>query len=174
MVLVLVGVEMSKIRKIQATREIALTAVLSAAYAAAILLIIIPSPTGGYTHVGDFVVFVSALLFGYRVGGLVGAIGSVAVDLFTGYPRWFVSIPAHWLEGFVPGLVKNKSFAMQLVGCIIGGFLMATTYFLVNIYIKGIALAVISYARDLFVQAGISTVLALTIVKAAKRILPEL
>jgi hypothetical protein len=85
-----------------------------------------------------------------------------------------VSIPAHWLEGFVPGLMKNKSFAMQLVGCIIGGFLMATTYFLVNIYIKGIALAVISYARDLFVQAGISTVLALTIVKAAKRILPEL
>ena len=35
------------------TREIAVTAVLSAAYAAAILLVVIPSPTGGYTHVGD-------------------------------------------------------------------------------------------------------------------------
>ena len=120
----------------QATKEIALTAVLSAAYAAAILLLIIPSPTGGYTHIGDFVVLAAALLFGYKVGSLAGAIGAVAVDLFTGYPRWFVSIPAHWLEGLVPGLAKNKPFALQAVSCMIGGFLMATTYFVVNIYVR--------------------------------------
>ena len=166
--------KMPELGKTQATREIALTAVLSAAYAAAILLIIIPSPTGGYTHVGDFVVFMAALLFGYRVGGFVGVIGALAVDLFTGYPRWFVSIPAHWLEGFVPGLMKNKPFAMQIIGCVVGGFLMATTYFIVNIYIKGIALAVISYARDLFVQAGFSIVIALIVVKTVKRVLPQL
>ena len=156
------------------TKEIAVTAVLSAAYAAAILLVVIPSPTGGYTHVGDFVVFVAALLFGARVGGFVGIIGSVAVDLFTGYPRWFVSIPAHFLEGLVPGFAKNKPFVIQVLSCIIGGFLMATTYFLVNIYIKGMALALISYARDLFVQAGISIGLALIVVKAVKKALPQL
>jgi len=70
---------MLQAKRVDVTREIALTAVLSATYAAAILLMIIPSPTGGYTHIGDFVVFVSGLLFGYRVGGLVGIIGSVAV-----------------------------------------------------------------------------------------------
>jgi uncharacterized membrane protein len=102
------------------TREIAVTAVLSAAYAAAILLVVIPSPTGGYTHVGDFMVFVAALLFGARVGGFVGIIGSVSVDLFTGYPRWFVSIPAHFLEGLVPGFTKNKPFAIQILSCIVG------------------------------------------------------
>ena len=166
--------KMPEVGKVQATREIALTAVLSAAYAAAILLIIVPSPTGGYTHIGDFVVFVSALLFGYRVGGFVGVVGALAVDLFTGYPRWFVSIPAHWLEGFVPGLMKNKPFVMQIIGCVVGGFLMATTYFLVNIYIKGIALAVVSYARDLFVQAGISIAVALMVVKTVRRVLPQL
>lgn len=165
---------MSESRKLQVTRELALTAVLSATYAAAILLLIIPSPTGGYTHVGDIVVFVSALLFGHRVGGFVGAIGAVAVDLFTGYPRWFVSIPAHWLEGFIPGLTKSKSFGVQIVGCLVGGFLMATTYFLVNIYIKGVELALISYARDLVVQAGVSIVLGLLVVKAVKRALPQL
>jgi uncharacterized membrane protein len=165
---------MTQNKKALATREIALTAVLSAAYAAAIILVIIPSPTGGYTHLGDFVVFVSALLFGYRVGGFVGMIGSVAVDLFTGYPRWFVSIPAHGLEGLVPGLMKNKPFVMQALSCVIGGFLMATTYFLVNIYIKGLPLALISYARDLFVQAGVSTALALIVVKAVKKALPQL
>ena len=161
-------------KKINVTIELALIAVLSAVYAVAILFIIVPSPTGGYTHIGDFVVFVSALLFGYRVGGFVGIIGSVAVDIFTGYPRWFVSIPAHFLEGFFPGLTKKKPFLIQVIGCVTGGFLMATTYFLVNIYVKGIALAVVSYARDLFVQAGVSTVLALIVVKAVKKALPKL
>ena len=165
---------MPEAKKIQVTREIALTGVLSAAYAAAIMLIVIPSPTGGYTHIGDFVVFLSALLFGWRVGGFVGIIGSLAVDLFTGYPRWFVSVPAHWLEGFVPGLMKGKPFVMQIVGCVLGGFLMATTYFLVNVYIKGIALATISYARDLFVQAGLSIVVALIVSKTVKRVLPQI
>jgi len=112
--------------------------------------------------------------FGYKVGSFAGAIGAVAVDLFTGYPRWFVSIPAHWLEGLVLGLAKNKPFALQAVSCMIGGFLMATTYFVVNIYVKGLALAAVSYARDLFVQAGISIVLALTVVKAVKKALPPL
>ena len=107
--------KMTGSKSAKATKEIALTAVLSAAYAAAIMLIIIPSPTGGYTQIGDFVVFASALLFGYRVGGSVGVIGAVAVDLFTGYPRWFVSIPAHFLEGFVLGLTKNKPFALQII-----------------------------------------------------------
>jgi uncharacterized membrane protein len=172
--LVSVTYKMPDVGRMRATQEIALIAVLSAAYAAAISLIILPSPTGGYTHIGDFVVFMAALLFGYRVGGFVGVIGALAVDLFTGYPRWFVSIPAHGLEGFVPGLMKNKPFAMQVIGCIVGGFLMATTYFLVNIYIKGIALAVISYARDLFVQAGLSIVVALIVVKTVKRVLPQL
>jgi uncharacterized membrane protein len=114
------------------------------------------------------------LLFGYRVGGFVGGIGALAVDLFTEYPRWFVSVPAHWLGGFVPGLMKNKPFVMQILGCVVGGFLMATTYFLVNIYINGIALAVISYARDLFVQAGLPIVVALIVVKTVKRVLPQL
>jgi len=63
---------------------------------------------------------------------------------------------------------------LQVVSCIIGGFLMATTYFLVNIYLKGVALALVSYARDLFVQAGVSIVLALIVAKAVKKVFPHL
>ena len=37
----------------RATKEIALTAILSAAYAAAIMLVIIPSPTADYTQIGE-------------------------------------------------------------------------------------------------------------------------
>ena len=51
---------------------------------------------------------------------------------------------------------------------------MATTYFLVNIYLKGVALALVSYARDLFVQAGVSIVLALIVAKAVKKVFQHL
>jgi len=153
--------------------EVAVVAVLSAVYAVMISLVTIPSPTGGYTHIGDLVVFVAALLFGYKVGGLVGVIGSIAADLFVGYPRWFVSILAHGLEGIIPGLAKGKSFMIQVAASIVGGFLMATTYFFINIFIKGYPIALISYARDLFVQAGISIIVGLILVNILKRAFPR-
>jgi len=154
--------------------EIAMVSVFSAIYAIAILMVVIPSPTGGYTHIGDVVVFIAALLFGYRVGGLVGVIGAVVADLYTGYSRWFVSILAHGLEGAIAGLAKGRSITFQIIACIIGGFLMASTYFLINIFIKGFPLAVISYGRDLFAQAGVSMALGIAIANVIKKTLPQL
>lgn len=154
--------------------EIATVSVFSAIYAIAILLVVIPSPTGGYTHIGDVIVFIAALLFGYKVGGLVGIIGSVVADLYTGYSRWFVSILAHGLEGVFAGLAKGRSLRFQILMCVMGGFLMASTYFLVNIFIKGLPLAVISYLRDLFAQAAVSMILGITIANIIKRTLPQL
>jgi len=153
--------------------EVAVIAVLSALYAVMIIILKIPSPTGGYTHIGDLVVFTAALLFGYKVGGLVGIIGSIAADFFVGYERWFISVLAHGLEGILPGLSKGKSFIVQAASCVIGGFLMATTYFFINIFIKGYPLALISYARDLFVQAGISIIVGLIIVNTIKKAVPR-
>ena len=155
--------------------EVTTVAVFSAIYAAFIILPFrIPSPTGGYTHFGDYVVFVAALLFGPRVGGMTGAIGAVVADLYAGYPRWYVSILAHGLEGLIPGLTRGKSIALQVISCAIGGFLMASTYFIVNVFIKGFPLAMISYLRDLFIQAGVSVVLGILIARVIKEILPSL
>lgn len=153
--------------------EVAVVAVLSAAYAVLIIVLKVPSPTGGYTHIGDLIVFVAALLFGYKVGGLVGMIGAVAADFFVGYERWFISILAHGLEGIIPGLAKGKRLVIQVLSCVIGGFLMATTYFFINIFLKGFPLALISYIRDLFIQAGVSIVIALVVVNIIKRTIPQ-
>ncbi len=50
--------------------EVATVATLSAVYATIIVLTgqAFPSPTGGYLHLGNFVVFVAALTFGWKVG----------------------------------------------------------------------------------------------------------
>jgi len=153
------------------TKKVASIPVLSALYAITILTIQIPSPTGGYTHIGDTVVFLAALLFGSKVGALVGVVGAVTADLYVGYSRRFLSIPAHGLEGFVAGFAAKKSTKTQVILCAIGGFLMASTYFIVNIFIKGFSLALVSYARDLFAQTGISMILGITITKTVERTL---
>ena len=180
--LIAIGAELAsptpKVKEIKGpiltSAETAIVAVLSALYAVMIIIANVPSPTGGMTHIGDVIVFIAALLFGYKVGGLVGIVGAVAADLFVGYPRWFVSVLAHGLEGLIPGFAKNKPLPIQVLLCIVGGFLMATTYFLVNIFIKGYPLAIISYMRDLFGQAGISIIVALIVVGIIKRALPRL
>jgi len=151
--------------------EIALSSVMSALTAVVTVITgaLVPSPTGGYTHIGDMIIFVAALLFGSKVAGITGIIGSVAADFWLAYPRWYVSIPAHGLEGVIVGFGKNKPVAIQALLCAFAGFVMASTYFYVNIFIKGYPLAVISYARDLFGQAGISLVLAMLISKSVQK-----
>jgi len=151
--------------------DITRVAIFSAMTAALTVLTggVFPSPTGGYTHVGDTVIFFASLIFGSKIGGLVGMIGAFGADMYLAYPRWYVSIPAHGLEGLAAGLGKGKSIQWQILFCILGGFLMATTYFYVNIFIKGYAVAIISYIRDLFGQAAVSIVLGVTCTKAVER-----
>jgi uncharacterized membrane protein len=156
--------------------EIALVAVFSAltAVLTGTTGLMLPSPTGGYTHIGDTAIYVAALLFGVKVGGLVGIIGPVAADLFVGYPRWFVTVLAHGTQGFVAGLGKGRNIVTQIFLLAFSGFVMATTYFFVNIFIKGYPVAIISYARDLFGQSLVSIILGLALTKAVERSLPSL
>lgn len=156
--------------------EIAVVAIFSAltAFLTGSTGVMFPSPTGGYTHIGDTIIFVSALLFGCKVGGLVGIIGPVVADLFVGYPRWFVTVLAHGAQGFIAGLGRKRSIVIQAALLVFSGFIMATTYFFVNIFIKGYPVAIISYMRDLFGQALVSIILGLILTKAIEKALPSL
>jgi uncharacterized membrane protein len=147
----------------------ALTAVLTGTTG-----LMLPSPTGGYTHIGDTVIYVAALLFGCKVGGLVGVIGPVVADLLVGYPRWFVTVLAHGSQGFIAGLGRKRSTVVQVVLLAVSGLAMATTYFFVNVFIKGYPIAVASFLRDLFGQALVSLILGLFLAKGAEKTLPTL
>ncbi len=147
----------------------ALTAVLTGTTG-----IMLPSPTGGYTHIGDTAIYISALLFGVKVGGLVGIIGPVVADLFVGYPRWFVTVLAHGLQGFIAGLGRKRSIILQVAILAAAGFIMSTVYFLVNIFIKGYPVALVSYFRDLFGQSLVSIILGLILTRGVERALPAL
>ncbi len=152
-------------------REIAVVSVFSALTAILTSFVgsMFPSPTGGYTHIGDVGIFLAALLFGPKVGGAVGVIGPLIADLVIGYPRWFVSVLAHGAEGVIAGLGKDRKLLVRVAALAVAGFVMAFTYFIVNIYIKGYAPAMISFARDLFGQAGLSLIITLVLYEPVKR-----
>lgn len=145
---------------------IAVVSLFSALSAALIFLIRIPSPTGGYTHIGDSIIYIAAVLFGPYVGLSVGIIGPAVADFLVGYPRLYVTVVAHGVQGFVAGLSKGKSFTFKVFLMFIGGVLMSLTYFFVNIYIKGFAPAVVSLIRDIFGQTLVSVIVAAPVVKA--------
>ena len=167
------GIEVEK-KMLLTPVEIATTAVFSALTAVITWQTgqLLPSPTGGYTNLGDTVLFIAALLFGSKVGGIVGIIGPVVADLLTGYSRWFVTVLAHGSEGFIAGLGRKRNIVIQVVLLAFAGFVMATAYFFVNVFIKGYPVAIISYGRDLFGQALVSIILGLIVTKAAERALP--
>jgi uncharacterized membrane protein len=163
-------------RKPLSSLEISLIATLSALTAAVTAMTgqFLPSPTGGYTHIGDSVIYIASLLLGPKSGAFIGILGALGADFYAGYPRWFISIPAHGIQGLVAGLGRGRSPPIQLALCALGGFLMASTYFYVNLFIKGLGPAIISYARDLFGQTAFSLAVTAIVLPPLKRVLPRI
>lgn len=71
-------------------------AVMAALTFAATMVIRIPAPTGGYVHPGDALVLLCGWLLGPWWGGAAAGIGSMLVDLLSGYGT------------FVPGTLAIK------------------------------------------------------------------
>jgi len=156
--------------KIKDTIVIALVAMFSSLSAVLTYFTHIPSPTGGYTHIGDTAIYIAALLFGTRVGALVGIIGPLVTDLVVGYPRWYVTVLAHGLQGLIAGFGFKKKTWLQVTLALAAGLAMSLTYFTVNIYVKGWAPALLSFLRDFFGQTLISVILSIPVVKTIEKI----
>jgi uncharacterized membrane protein len=64
----------------------------------------VPVPfTRGYIHLGDSMIFIAAILFGWRVGALAGGLGSALADVVGGYAFW--AIPTFIIKGIMGALV---------------------------------------------------------------------
>lgn len=71
----------------------------------------IPIPfTQGYIHLGDSMIFISAILFGWKIGGLAGGFGSALADLLGGYAIWaFPTLLIKFVMGAIVGFITNDA-----------------------------------------------------------------
>lgn len=68
-----------------------MTALIAAMTCVATMILVVPSPTGGYMNLGDAVVLLGAFLLGPVYGAVAGGVGAALADLLAGYT---VYIPA--------------------------------------------------------------------------------
>ena len=65
--------------------RLVMTGLFMAMTCVATMVLVVPSPSGGYMNLGDAIVLLGAFLLGPVYGGLAGGIGAAIADLLAGY-----------------------------------------------------------------------------------------
>jgi uncharacterized membrane protein len=129
-------------------KEISLCALLISVVAIVTLVVRIPTPiTGGYTNLGDVIIFAAAFLLGSSKGFAIGGLGSAVADVLGGH-AWFApgTLIIKGLEGCLAGLVGKDLNSRDLIvlraaGGVLGAAVMVGGYFIYEIFLRGYAAA---------------------------------
>ncbi|MCT4593349.1 MAG: ECF transporter S component [Anaeromicrobium sp.] len=128
------------------SRKLTLGGVMAALVLVGTMLIQIPTPTKGYIHIGDSMVYLCGIFLGPVYGALAAAIGSFLADVLSGY---MVYAPATFaikgLDAFLVGIiyykiVKDGDSTVKkiigfLVGALAGGALMVGGYLIYETFL---------------------------------------
>ncbi|MBR5537737.1 MAG: ECF transporter S component [Clostridia bacterium] len=130
-------------------REIATTALMSALVFVATFLIKIPNPaTGGYSHMGDCMIFLAVVLLGRKNGSIAAGIGGALSDFLAGAPVWILpTLIIKYVMAFIMGTIVKanpESKKLQIVGAAVGGLFQIAAYTLAKILLIGLMPALLS------------------------------
>ena len=158
-------------------REVALTAVMTAATAAVTMVLSIPfPPTRGYFNLGDAMVMLAGLLFGARLGGIAGGVGSAISDILLGYAYFSpLTLFIKGTEGFLTGLIgNNRRFPFKVAGVAAGAVAMLVGYFSVETPLYGIGAAFAELATINSIQVLSGAVVSLLLCQAILKAYPDI
>jgi len=99
--------------------------------------------TEGYVHLGDSMIFLSAIIFGKKKGAIAGGIGSAMADLLLGYTHWIIpTLIIKGLMGYFVGLISNGESDNLInirnsISLIFGSLWMVFGYFVAGGIMKG-------------------------------------
>ncbi|MFV0341717.1 MAG: ECF transporter S component [Anaerocolumna sp.] len=130
------------------TKKLVITALMTAMTCIATMMIKVPSPTGGYIHLGDGLVLLSGILLGPIWGSLAAGLGSMLADILSSYaiyaPGTFIIKALAALAGsllfhqFSKSVHKPKVKPLLLIGAgTLGGIVVTIGYFIFEAYFMG-------------------------------------
>lgn len=113
-------------------RMIAVTGVMLAVTFVMTRSITISIGPGGFVHMGDIAIFVTAILFGPVVALVAGGLGTALADVSLGYGAWAPgTLVIHGLQGFAAGLIAWRAdLRRMIIAAIVGGAILVVGYFL--------------------------------------------
>lgn len=162
------------------TREMTLTALLVALVFISTKFINFKLPisiNGGLVHMGNTMLFMSAIVFGSKKGAAAGAIGMGMFDILSGWAVWApFTIVIRGIMGYIIGTVANskgrdgKSFVWNLTGIVIGGLWMLAGYYGAEGLIYGNWITPVTSIPGNILQIVFGAVIGLPLSAALKRI----
>lgn len=146
------------------------TAGIIAALIFVLTLLHIPNLAGGYIHLGDSLVFFSALIVGPLYGFLAAGIGSMLSDILSGY--YIYALPTFIIKGSMTLIVyygfaflktresgKFGKFGKFATICLIASAFMILGYCVVEVPMYGLGGAIANIPGNILQGVG-STILA--------------
>lgn len=93
-------------QKNSTTKSLCMKSLFIALVAVATMLIQIPvSATQGYIHLGDSIILLVSVFFGWKYGMIAGGVGSAMADVLLGYAHW---APFTFVIKAIMGLIIGK------------------------------------------------------------------
>ena len=73
------------------TKQVCINGLFIALVCLSTMVLQVPVPaTSGYIHLGDSVILIVSVFFGWKYGMIAGGVGSGLADLLSGYPHWMI------------------------------------------------------------------------------------
>lgn len=148
------------------TKQLAGGGLMAALVIVGTMLIQIPTPTKGYIHIGDSMVYLCGLLLGPFAGGLAAAAGSLLADLFSGYgiyaPTTFIikGLDALIVAFVYKALVSDnranlvKKVPGFIAAVFAGGTIMVLGYLAYETFLYGFAVALLGIPANITQALG--------------------
>ena len=156
------------------TKKMVLSALLAALGCVATMVLMVPSPTGGYMNLGDAVVLLGAFLLGPVWGALAGAVGPALADLLSGYVMYVpgtlvIKGLMAWAAAKLYCLL-GKTARAAVTGALVAEAIMVVGYWLYDgvFIVKSLAGAAVGLPSNL-AQAAFGAVVSVMLVLALKR-----
>lgn len=120
-------------------RDLTNMALLTALVTIATITITIPIPaTGGYLNLGDSIIFLAAILFGWRYGMVAGGLGAALADLFVAPAFALPTLIVKGVMGLLVGKIgnskdKNLLNFRNVIALLLGTLWMAAGYYITQV-----------------------------------------
>lgn len=169
---------MTKSKKKIATRDLVETALLIALVFIATRFINIRLPiasTGGLVHLGNAMLFISAIVFGKKKGAIAGAFGMGLFDLLSEWAIWApFTFVVRGVMGYIIGSIawssnkKGNNTIANVVGIVISGIWMIFGYYITEIILYGNYIKAITSIPGNITQIVIGLVIGVPVARVLK------
>ncbi|MGC9398287.1 MAG: ECF transporter S component [Anaerolineae bacterium] len=163
-------------KETQNIRRMTLVALMAALTFVLTLVPRIPTPIGGYVHLGDVIITFSALAFGPWIGAVVGGLGTALADLYGGYVQFaLASLLVHGLQGWAVGWIgrRGENTLALTAAVVAGAAIVVAGYFVAEIFLMGIADALLELLPNAL-QGLVGGIVGVPLYLAVKRAYPPL